>query len=80
MVLRCRVIRQKLWQQESRCKVGLLCIGLEQCAKLKEDLYVGKAYALANYNYGLGGGTQYYITKKDRQNMKKRSIIDVASP
>jgi hypothetical protein len=35
MVLRFRVMRQKLWQQESRCKVGLLCIGLEQWAKAK---------------------------------------------
>jgi hypothetical protein len=51
-----------------------------QAFTLKEDLCVGKAYALANDDYGPGGGTQYYITKKDRKNMKKRSIIDLTNP
>jgi RHS repeat-associated protein len=51
-----------------------------QAFTLKEDLCVGKAQALANDQYGLGGGTQYYITKKDRRSMKKRSIIDLTSP
>jgi RHS repeat-associated protein len=51
-----------------------------QAFTLKEDLCVGKAYALANDDYGPGGGTQYYITKKDRKSMKKRSIIDFTSP
>jgi len=31
-----------------------------QAFTLKEDLCVGKAYALANDQYGPGGGTQYY--------------------
>lgn len=51
-----------------------------QAFTLKEDLCVAKAYALANDQYGPGGGTQYYITKEDRKRMKKRSIIDLTSP
>ena len=47
---------------------------------LKEDLCVAKAYALANDQYGPGGGTQYYITAKDRKRMKKRSIIYLTNP
>jgi len=51
-----------------------------QAFTLKEDLCVAKALALANDQYGPGGGTQYYITKKDRKNMKKRSIMELTSP
>jgi RHS repeat-associated protein len=36
--------------------------------KLKEDLCVAKSYALANDQYGPGGGTQYYIGSSDRKN------------
>lgn len=47
---------------------------------LKEDICVGKALALANNQYGPGGGTQYYISAKDRKNLKERSIIELTSP
>jgi len=47
---------------------------------LKEDLCVAKAYALANDQYGPGGGTQYYITAKDRKNMKKGSVMELTNP
>jgi RHS repeat-associated protein len=48
-----------------------------QAFTLKEDLCVGKAYALANDQYGPGGGTQYYITAKDRMSMEKGPIMDL---
>jgi RHS repeat-associated protein len=51
-----------------------------QAFTLKEDLCVGKAYALANDQYGPGGGTQYYITTKDRMNMEKGPIKELTSP
>jgi len=47
---------------------------------LKEDLCVAKAYALANDQYGPDGGTQYYITAKDRKNMKKGSVMELTNP
>ena len=46
-----------------------------QAFTLKEDLCVGKAFALANDQYGPGGGTQYYITAADRKRLKKRLIM-----
>lgn len=48
--------------------------------KLKEDLCVAKALALANDQYGPGGGTQYYIASKDRGSMKKGSITELTNP
>jgi hypothetical protein len=51
-----------------------------QAFTLKEDLCVGKAYALANNQYGPGGGTQYYITAKDRIYMEKGPIMELTSP
>ena len=47
---------------------------------LKEDLCVGKAYALANDQYGPGGGTQYYISVQDRKTLKKGSIMELTNP
>ena len=47
--------------------------------KLKEDLCVGESYALANDQYGPGGGTQYYIGSKDRKKMKKGSLMDLTN-
>jgi len=47
---------------------------------LKEDLCVGKAYALANDQYGPGGGTQYYISVHDRKTLKKGSIMELTNP
>lgn len=46
----------------------------------KEDLCVGKAYALANDQYGPGGGTQYYITAKDRISMERGPVMDLTIP
>ena len=40
---------------------------------------VGKAYALANDQYGPGGGVQYYIPAKDRMSMTKGPIMDLTS-
>jgi RHS repeat-associated protein len=54
--------------------------GKVRAFKLKEDLCVAKAYALANDQYGPGGGTQYYIVAKDRKNMKKGSLTELTSP
>jgi RHS repeat-associated protein len=51
-----------------------------QAFTLKEDLCVGKAFALANDQYGPGGGTQYYITAADRKRLKKRSIMALTNP
>ncbi|WP_426197652.1 RHS repeat-associated core domain-containing protein [Massilia sp. DWR3-1-1] len=51
-----------------------------QAFTLKEDHCVAKAYALANDQYGPGGGTQYYITAKDRMTMKKGAITELTSP
>jgi len=51
-----------------------------QAFTLKEDLCVGKAYALANNQYGPGGGTQYYITAKDRMYMEKGPITEMTRP
>lgn len=51
-----------------------------QAFTLKEDLCVGKAYALANDQYGTGGGTQYYITAKDRMSMEKGPLIEMTRP
>lgn len=51
-----------------------------QAFTLKEDLCVGKAYALANDQYGAGGGTQYYITARDRMSMEKRPIMELTIP
>ncbi|MCS0614410.1 RHS domain-containing protein [Massilia kyonggiensis] len=50
-----------------------------QAFTLKEDLCVGKAYALANDQYGPGGGTQYYITAKDRMSMEKGALMELTS-
>lgn len=47
---------------------------------LKEDLCVAKAYALANDQYGPGGGVQYYVTSKDRQSLKKGSLTELTKP
>ena len=47
---------------------------------LKEDLCVGKAYALANGQYGPGGGMQYYITAKDRMSMEKGPMMELTNP
>jgi uncharacterized protein RhaS with RHS repeats len=49
-----------------------------QAFTLKEDRCVGKAYALANDQYG-PGGAQYYITAKDRMSMGKGLIMDLTS-
>ncbi|MBQ5949683.1 RHS repeat-associated core domain-containing protein [Massilia sp. ST3] len=51
-----------------------------QAFTIKEDLCVGKAYALANDQYGPGGGTQYYITAKDRMSMEKGPIMELTGP
>ncbi|WP_312484513.1 RHS repeat-associated core domain-containing protein [Massilia timonae] len=51
-----------------------------QAFTLKEDLCVGKAYALANNDYGAGGGTQYYITARDRMSMEKGPIMELTNP
>jgi len=51
-----------------------------QAFTLKEDLCVGKAYALGNDQYGPGGGTQYYITAKDRMSMEKGPLMELTSP
>ncbi len=51
-----------------------------QVFTLKEDLCVGKAYALANNDYGPGGGTQYYITARDRISMEKGPIMELTNP
>jgi RHS repeat-associated protein len=51
-----------------------------QAFTLKEDLCVGKAYALANDQYGPGGGTQYYVTARDRMSMEKGPIMELTSP
>jgi len=51
-----------------------------QAFTLKEDLCVGKAYALANDQYGPGGGTQYYITAKDRMSMERGPLMELTSP
>jgi hypothetical protein len=50
-----------------------------QAFTLKEDICVGKAYALANDQYGPGGGTQYYITAKDRMSLKKGSLTELTN-
>ena len=47
---------------------------------LKEDLCVAKAKALANDQYGPGGGTQYYITTKDRMTMEKGPLKELTKP
>jgi len=44
------------------------------------DLCVGKAYALANDQYDPGGGTQYYITAKDRMSMERGPITELTGP
>ncbi|MEW6025081.1 MAG: RHS repeat-associated core domain-containing protein [Pseudomonadota bacterium] len=51
-----------------------------QAFTLKEDLCVGKAYALANDQYGPGGGTQYYVTAKDRKHMEKGPLMELTMP
>jgi RHS repeat-associated protein len=51
-----------------------------QAFTLKEDLCVGKAYALANDQYGPGGGTQYYVAARDRMSMEKGPIMELTSP
>ena len=51
-----------------------------QAFTLKEDLCVGKAYALANDQYGPGGGTQYYITARDRMGMEKGPLMELTKP
>ncbi|MCS0582997.1 RHS domain-containing protein [Massilia pinisoli] len=51
-----------------------------QAFTLKEDLCVGKAYAIANDQYGSGGGTQYYVATRDRMNMEKGPIMELTSP
>lgn len=51
-----------------------------QAFTLKEDICVGKAYALANDQYGPGGGTQYYITAKDRMSMEKGPLMELTNP
>jgi len=48
--------------------------------KLTEDICVAKAYALANNQYGSGGGTQYYITTKDRLSMEMGPITELTKP
>ena len=47
---------------------------------LKEDLCVGQSYALANDQYGQGGGIQYYIGSKDRKKIKKGSLSELTNP
>ncbi|GGC25567.1 hypothetical protein GCM10011572_53710 [Pseudoduganella buxea] len=51
-----------------------------QAFTLKEDLCVGKAFALANHQYGPGGGTQFYVSAKDRTSMEKGPILELTSP
>ena len=50
-----------------------------QAFTLKEDLCVGKAYAIANDQYGPGGGTQYYVATRDRMSMEKGPIMELTS-
>lgn len=47
---------------------------------LKEDLCVAVAHALANDQYGPGGGTQYYIGSNDRKRLKKGSLQELTEP
>jgi RHS repeat-associated protein len=51
-----------------------------QAFTLTKDLCVGKAYALANDQYGSGGGLQYYINKKDRRSLTAGSLTPLTSP
>lgn len=48
--------------------------------KLKEDLCVAKSYAMANDQYGPGGGIQYYIGSNDRKRLKKGSLAELTNP
>jgi len=41
-----------------------------------KDICVGRAKALANTDYGTGGGTQYYITPSNRSALKKKIFLD----
>jgi hypothetical protein len=41
---------------------------------------VAKANALANDQYGPGGGTQYYIGSKDRKELKKGILTELTNP
>ena len=47
---------------------------------LTKDLCVGKAHALANDQYGPGGGLQYFISKKDRRTLTAGPIIPLTNP
>lgn len=51
-----------------------------QAFTLKKDRCVGKAHALANHQYGPGGGLQYFISKKDRRTLTAGSLIPLTSP
>lgn len=51
-----------------------------QAFTLTKDLCVGKAYALANDQYGPGGGLQYFISKKDRRTLTAGPIIPLTNP
>lgn len=51
-----------------------------QAFTLKQNLCVAKAYALANDQYGPGGGIQYYITAKDRLSMEKGPVMELIRP
>ncbi|MCC2963019.1 hypothetical protein LK540_21535 [Massilia sp. IC2-278] len=47
---------------------------------LTKDLCVGKAYALANDQYGPGGGLQYFISKNDRRTLTAGAMIPLTNP
>jgi len=51
-----------------------------QAFTLKEDICVAKAYAIANDQYGPGGGTQFYITAKDRKRIEQGAITKLTIP
>jgi hypothetical protein len=51
-----------------------------QAFKLTKDLRVGKASALANHQYGPGGGLQYFISKKDRRTLELGPTVALTSP
>lgn len=51
-----------------------------QAFTLTKDLCVGKAHALANNQYGSGGGLQYFISKKDRRTLTAGPIIGLTNP
>jgi hypothetical protein len=73
-------MRQPGWALREKAK--LFPFGLRQKVQaftLKEDLYVGKAYALANDQYGSSGGTKYHITAKDRMSMGKGPLMESTS-